>query len=492
MSQVRQAIFFSLVNSYSLQAVSFVTVAVLARLLTPKEIGLFAVATSIAFLASSIRSLGVSEYLIREKEITAEQVKSVVGVVLVMSWGLGAVLLAASPWIAEFYGEQDLTLVLCIITIPFFLAPFTAVPFALMAREMNFSHIFRVDFAGGLIGSVSNISLVAMGFSYYGLACGTVIGVVAEFLIITYYRPKSMEWMPSFRNMGEIFRIGMLISISKTLNTTSQNVTDLVLGRLATMDKVGLFSRGIGLILFLRNLIINSVGNVALPHLSQVHRDGESVKDAYLNAIVLVGAFAMPIFAVVNLSAYPMITALFGNQWTESTEIASILAIWAMLQSVHCFSSQALLTIGKERTIMWYDTLSFAVKLGLIIVAATISMTHVAWAIVLSGAFDLIVISCILYYAISLSPLQVFRAFAPNLIVAVSCWGAIKLLSLEVNFEETNSWLVILLIAAVAVPTWTLGLKLTSNKAWAIVVELCSHLLKVVSRKGSQGKGSQG
>ena len=141
MSQVRQAIFFSLVNSYSLQAVSFVTVAVLARLLTPKEIGLFAVATSIAFLASSIRSLGVSEYLIREKEITAEQVKSVVGVVLVMSWGLGAVLLAASPWIAEFYGEQDLTLVLCIITIPFFLAPFTAVPFALMAREMNFSHI---------------------------------------------------------------------------------------------------------------------------------------------------------------------------------------------------------------------------------------------------------------------------------------------------------------------------------------------------------------
>ena len=81
MSQVRQAIFFSLVNSYSLQAVSFVTVAVLARLLTPKEIGLFAVATSIAFLASSIRSLGVSEYLIREKEITAEQVKSVVGVV---------------------------------------------------------------------------------------------------------------------------------------------------------------------------------------------------------------------------------------------------------------------------------------------------------------------------------------------------------------------------------------------------------------------------
>ncbi|HEX4940841.1 MAG TPA: oligosaccharide flippase family protein, partial [Candidatus Kapabacteria bacterium] len=69
MSEIRKAILYSVLNQYSLQIISFISVAVLARLLTPDQIGVFAVATSIAFLAIEIRSFGVSEFLVREKAV---------------------------------------------------------------------------------------------------------------------------------------------------------------------------------------------------------------------------------------------------------------------------------------------------------------------------------------------------------------------------------------------------------------------------------------
>ncbi len=126
-----------------------------------------------------------------------------------------------------------------------------------------------------------------------------------------------MTWVPAFRGFGLIFGVGILISLGRTLAMVSQHSGDLILGRMAQMSTVGFYSRGLGLITFIQNLLVNSVGPTVLPHLSQVNRSGGSVAAAYSNAIALVGAFTFPVFAVVNLAAGPMINALFGDQWDE-------------------------------------------------------------------------------------------------------------------------------------------------------------------------------
>src|SRR3990167_8120230 len=98
MSEVRNAIFYSALNKYLLQFISFISVVILSRLLTPEETGVFAVVSSLAFVATSLRSFGVSEYLTREKTIDTAIVRSVTGVMVLMSWSLGAIFLATAPW----------------------------------------------------------------------------------------------------------------------------------------------------------------------------------------------------------------------------------------------------------------------------------------------------------------------------------------------------------------------------------------------------------
>lgn len=92
MTSVRKALGFSVLAQSSIQFISFITIAILARLLTPSEIGVFAVASSVAFLAIELRSLGVGQYLIREKEISHEKIRAATGLMMVASWGLAVII----------------------------------------------------------------------------------------------------------------------------------------------------------------------------------------------------------------------------------------------------------------------------------------------------------------------------------------------------------------------------------------------------------------
>ncbi|HVK99998.1 MAG TPA: lipopolysaccharide biosynthesis protein [Dongiaceae bacterium] len=480
MSDIRKAILFSVLNQHSLEIISIVSTAILARLLAPEEIGVFAVATSVAYLATELRSFGVGEYLIREKDINPAKIRTVLGVMVIMSLGLALILMGSAPWIADFYGNPELRNLLWIIALPFFLAPHTAVPYALLARDMQFSAIMRINLIGSLVRNGASIGLVMLGFSYYGLAYGTLASVVAEFLVITYLRPAGTPWMPTFSNMKHVFQIGVQISLAKFLMSTSKNASDMVLGRTSSMKDVGLFSRGLGLIQFLQSALIQAVSPVALPHLAQVKRAGGSVADAYLNAVMLVGAFALPLFAVVNLAAHPMINALFGDQWDISVHVASTMAFWAMMQSVHCFFTQSMLTMGKERLLMVKEMISLAAKVGLILATYHRGLEFVAWGFVIAGIIDLVVTTTMLKVALGLSVRALVKGVLHNLAVAAICWTTLKLVTLYVDLHHINPWLAILVVAVTMTPTWLIALRLTNNIAWPFVKGILQKLFSMV------------
>jgi O-antigen/teichoic acid export membrane protein len=340
---------------------------------------------------------------------------------------------------------------------------------------MNFTAILRINLLGSVVRNGGSIGLALLGFSYYALAYGTLAGILAEFLAICYFRPTGTPWMPAFNGrLKHVFQVGVQISLSKFLQSTSQNAGDLILGRLATMKDVGMYSRGLGLILFLQSLLTNAVAPVALPHLSQVKRTGGSVADAYLYAVALVGAFALPLFAVVNIAAHPLINALFGDQWDVSVHVASNLAIWAMLQSMHCFFAHAMLTMGKERLMMIKEIISFAVKIALIILAVPYGLEMVAWGVVISGGVDLIVTSLMLNGTLGLTVRALITGFMPNIVLAALCWTTLRILSFYIDFHHINAWLALLIIGAAMVPTWMIGLKLTKNVAWPFVMGIIS------------------
>mgnify|MGYP001816485641 CR=1 FL=1 len=469
MSKLKIAILVSVFGEYSVQFIGFATIMILARMLTPEEIGVYAVAGSAAMLATELRSLGVVGYLIREKELDELKTRAALGVNIIVSWGLGVVMIAAAPFIAIAYEEPALQNILWILSITFFLGPFTSVSNALWRRNLELHHVIQQKLLGTICQSVTTILFVWWGFSYYALAIGAAIELAVEFLYAITLPPKGTYWVPRFVWMKDLVRFGIYTSSSNLFIRFSEGVPDLVIGKFRTMGDVGLFSRGLGAILFLNKIITAAVIPVVMPHLSEVQRTGKSVAGAYLRAVNLQCSLSWPVFAVVSVAAYPMIRGLFGDQWDLAVPIASILAFWAILISVHCFAASALMVTGHEHLLFWAGLVVFGFRLVAVVAAAPYGLETIAWSIVASGLFELLINTWAIRRATGLTVMRMVKAFVPNFIIALGCWITTKLLDLAMPFEEGDPWISIMTIAACLPIVWLLLLRLTGHEAWEIV-----------------------
>lgn len=185
MSKVRRAVVFSSISQYSVRIIGLVTTMIVARLLTPDELGTFSIASAVVLMVSEFRMLGAGAYLVREKELTDDKIKSALGLTMLTSWGLGILVIAAGPVVSAYYDLDPLAPIFWILSTGFFLGPFISIPMALVARQFNFKMILVADVASSFTSLVVTVSLIYSGFSYYSLAWGHIAKMTVELAIVT-------------------------------------------------------------------------------------------------------------------------------------------------------------------------------------------------------------------------------------------------------------------------------------------------------------------
>jgi O-antigen/teichoic acid export membrane protein len=97
---------------------------ILARILSPSEIGVYSMTVVFVNFAHVFRDFGVSSYLQREKDLTPDKLRSANGVVFATSWLIASVLFLASPWIGQWFHEPEIVPVMRVLAIGFFFIPF--------------------------------------------------------------------------------------------------------------------------------------------------------------------------------------------------------------------------------------------------------------------------------------------------------------------------------------------------------------------------------
>src|SRR5665213_3324054 len=109
MASVHRSLAIALAERYALIALSLISYVVVARLLTPAEIGIYAIATALIGMAQVIRDFGVGSFLIQEKRLTDAHIQSALGVSLLIGATLFAIFMLAAPFAGRFYGDVRVT-----------------------------------------------------------------------------------------------------------------------------------------------------------------------------------------------------------------------------------------------------------------------------------------------------------------------------------------------------------------------------------------------
>ena len=455
MSEVRKSIVFSSLSRYSVMLIGLFSTMVVARLLTPEQLGIYAVASAIIMLVSEFRILGAGAYLVREKDLDVGKVRSALGVTILISWGLGVAVIITAPFVADYYDIDAIETLFRILSISFFIVPFVSIPSALMSRIMRFNLLFRMRLSGALMNLCVTLGLIYTGMGFYSLAWGQISGIALQALIAgVFLRPSGMQYRPSFERIGEIASLGVFNSIASVFRKATVVVPDLVIGKMGSTYDVGMFSRGLGFIQFVSQSLMMGVSPVALPYLSGARREGGDVRFAYQRASVLLGGMVWPVLVVGSVASLPAIRLFFGDQWDASAPLASWLAIWAALRSVHWFSNDVLLATHHEKIMVVKDAVIFAVLFSGVIWSYPGGLENVARVFVLVGALEVILITYVLRQYIGLSGWRFFMAWIPNVMVATGCGVVALWLEHVMDFETISAWKPAVALIIVMPPVW--------------------------------------
>jgi len=465
MASVRQSVMYASVSRYLLVAIGLLSTVIIARLLTPSELGIWAIGSSMVMILSEFRLLGAGIYLVREPELSETTIRSALGVTYLISWSMGAALVLASPFVAEFYEIASLEPLFYLLSVSFFLAPFVSIPSALLERAMDFRTLGIIWVSGVAVGLVVTIAGILLGLSFHALAVGLGANTMTQ-VILANAMVEQRYWWPRFHRILPVVRLGVYSSASGMMKKSLLNVPDMIIGKLGTTTQVGLFSRGLGFVEFLASSVQQGVSPVILPYLSGKVRDREDVADAYLRAGVMLGAILWPVLAVAAVSSLPVIRFFFGDQWDQAAPLASILALWGMFRSVHVLLPELLLSTGRERLLLVREFVLLSVCVAGLLILFRFGLQAAAMSFLLVGLVDVATGGWIVSRRFSLMPGEVLAAWLPNLALAAICALTAWSLNQGLELDKTAPWQAVMVLAVVLTPVWYVGLWLLRNPLW--------------------------
>lgn len=377
-NSIRRALSLSFVQSFVSLIFSFGAVIIVSHLLTPSEIGVYSVAAGLVALAHMLRSFGVSEFIVQEKQLDQPLIRTVFTVNLLIAWTLGVGLFALSNPIGKFFADAGVSSVLKVLSGLFVLMPFGAVTQALMTREFEFDRLVKIRLGEIVTRSCATVSLAYIGFSYMSMAWASLGAMVVTLIGCAVWGGRYRVTGVSLQHWRRVLHFGSSRTLSDIAMQIGDQSASVIVGRMLGMTDAGLYSRGYGIVNLYRDRIVGAVNNVAFPAFAKEHRETGTAPALFLKSLVYLTGISWPFFAAGVLLAFPVIRILFGQQWIAAVPLMRWLCGAAIVGSLMYQCNQFLVALGRVRTVTRVEIQYQSARVLMTIGAAFYSVEAVA------------------------------------------------------------------------------------------------------------------
>jgi PST family polysaccharide transporter len=374
----------SLAAAFGTQAlksiVQFVTTAVLARLLTPDDFGLFAIAMAFTGFASLLADMGTFTATLQRQNIDADIVSGLVFANLVLGAGSSLLILLLTPLIAKVYGEERLTVILLGLSSTTIMAAALGVqPRALLVRRMNWHAVGIAEIAA--VALSSTVSIVLAATTNLGVWClvvlqtvMTVVNTVLCWWFLKWRPTRQINWIDTKRAL----EFGSHITGFSIVSYVGRQADNLLIGGYWGPAALGLYTRAYGLFLLPITVIAGPLTAAVAPILCHFQNDAQKWRDALLRIAAGLTLVTVPVSVGLFLLAEDVILIVFGTQWSQAASILRVLAPAMLAEPLVHISTMALVSLGRSKEVAIAATVSIALTVAGFVLAVPYGSTAVA------------------------------------------------------------------------------------------------------------------
>ena len=448
-----KGLFWSFVDNFAKLGVQFVVGIILARLLSPREFGLIGMLTIFIAVSQAFVDSGFGRALIRKKSCSSVDYSTVFYFNMVVAIVLYLALFFSAGFIASFFDEPELELLVKVLGLGIILNSFAIIQHTILTRDIN----FRVQANVTVIASVGSgaiaITMAALGFGVWSL----VVLTLSRFFLNSLFLWVWSNWKPdlifSKDSFTDLFSFGSKLMLSSLIDTAYQNIYLLVIGKYFSASDLGYYTRADQFRKLPSQNIMAVINRVSYPVLSSIQDEHERLKTNYQKLIRSTMFVTFVLMLGMAAVAKPMIITLIGEKWLPSVSYLQLLCFVGMFYPLQALNLNMLNVKGRSDIFLKLEIIKKIFAVPVIIVG-------VIWGIH-AMILGMIIQTLIAYYLnsyysgrfIGYSTLQQVKDVLPSFIFALAINAVVYSLNYILSFEAWTMLIIEIALGGILVIT---------------------------------------
>ncbi len=330
------------------RVLSFLKIAVLARVLTPSQFGVFGIASLVLAFLEIITETGVNIILIQAKKDIKEYIDSAWVVSIIRGIVVSLLIIISSPLITSFFKTPEALNILLLISVVPFIKGFINPAEVKFRKELNFSYEFWFRSFIFLVDSVVAILFALFTHSVYSLVFGLIAGALVE-VVISFILIKPMpRFIFKSEYLKDLLNKGKWITAYGIFNYFAENGDNIVVGRVLGSSALGVYQMAYKISILPISEVSDVISQVVFPVYTKIEGDIKRLINAYLKTMVLISIGSIIIGSIVFIFAKEIVFIILGPQWLSAIPVLRVLALYGMLRTIAGPSSALFLSKGKQ------------------------------------------------------------------------------------------------------------------------------------------------
>lgn len=372
---------------------TFVRIAVLARLLTPAQFGVFGIGSLFLALLEVFTETGVNVVLIQEDKDLKEYVNDAWIVSIARGVFIAVIIVLLAPFVSSFFhSPQAYSLILLMSMIPF-IRGFINPSIVRYQKDLLFDKEFWLRFSIFMVDT-----FVAISFAFifrdptsfaFGMIAGAILEVILSFLFISP-RP-TFSFVP--QKIKYILHRGKWVTVYGVFSFFAENGDNIVVGRILGSSPLGVYQVAYKFSTLPISEVTDVVSKVVFPVYSKISDDRIRLRNAFIKTSGIIIGGVLLLGGIIYFFSEKIIILFLGDSWISAIPVIKILAIYGVVRAIFGSVSALFLAIKKQEYVTIMIFVRFFVLLLTIVPLTTLyGLVGAAYAALISALLELPVI----------------------------------------------------------------------------------------------------
>lgn len=372
------------------QGVSFVLSIILARMLLPSEYGTIAMVLVFINIANVFTSTGFGESLVQKKNADDTDFSTVFFCTLILSILIYGILFISAPYIACFFHNDGIVLVLRVLSLKIILSSIATVQHAYVQKHLLFRKFFFSTLGGTLFSGLLGITLAYLGVGVWALVAQYLANTIIDILVLFYTVPWRPRILFSVKRAKQLMNFGWKLVLANLINAMYNELRSLIIGRLYSSADLAYYNKGNQIPSLAITNIDTAIGNVVFPAMSAAESKAR-LKSIGRRAMKTTSYIIFPIMIGLIVVSKPLVFMLLTDRWENSIIYMQILCLYWMTQPIQTTNWQIIKAVGRSDLCLKLEIVKKILGTILVIIAMHYGVLAIAVSSAVFGFISMII-----------------------------------------------------------------------------------------------------